>query len=178
MENHKHKLLKQVALRWVQKTGCVVFATEVQWHFCGIPDAVGMKADGGVYIVEAKDTTSDLRSDFKPRGWRGVKPYVMEDGLVIGSKLWKFKISYDYDFLYYIVSDCVDTSMLPKWVGIIDERGRVRRNAKRRQKSRTEKNRTKNFETMARKLSWKAFGHVIRGEQEQPEFSLTKEVVR
>lgn len=154
MENHKHKLLKQVALRWVQQTGCVVFACEVRWRFCGIVDVLGIKASGDVYIVEAKDSQADLMSDYK----RG--------------KLWKLEQSAGFDFLYYIVSDCVDAVSLPTWIGIIDENGRIRRKAARRKLSKTHIKKEKNFEKMARCLSWRAYGKVIRHEQEQPEFSL------
>ena len=161
MENHKHKLLKQVALRWVQSTGCVVFVCEVCWYWCGIPDVLGIKKNGDVYIVEAKDTTADLRSDFK------IKEY--HRGLQKGQRL---EYSRDVDFVYYIVSDGVDTAIVPTWIGLIDESGRVRRNAKRRQVSRTHSNKNKNFERVARRLSWIHYGWVIRGEQEQTEFSL------
>jgi len=162
MESTKHKLLKQVAIRWLQGTGCVAWATEVRWYFCGIPDAMGIKAKGDVYVVEAKDTTADLRSDFKPKGYA-----------ITMTKSWKLQQTRDVDFVYYIVSDGVDTARLPAWIGILDENGRVRRNAKRRGDSRTAKNKAANFELIARKLSWRTYGYVIRGEQKQEEFSLT-----
>ena len=159
MENHKHKLLKQVGLRWVRSVGCVVFACEVRWYFCGIPDVVGIKGNGDVYIVEAKDTSADLRSDFTPLGRRMPKGY-------------KLEVSKDIDFVYYILTDGVDASVLPEWIGIIDENGRVQRRAKRKGISSTGQKKSENFEVMARKLSWLHYGWVLNGEQEQKEFSL------
>jgi len=163
MENHKHKLLKQVALRWVRSVGCICFACEVRWYFCGIPDVVGIKANGDVYIVEAKDSHADLATDFyltfTPKGRKRTKGMKLES-------------SRDVDFVYYILSDWVDSRVLPEWIGIIDEHGRVQRRAKRREISRTRQNKAKNFDVMARKLSWLHYGWVIRGEQEQKEFSL------
>ena len=163
MENHKHKLLKQVALRWVRSVGCICFACEVRWYFCGIPDVVGIKANGDVYIVEAKDSHADLATDFyltfTPKGRKRTKGMKLES-------------SRDVDFVYYILSDWVDSRVLPEWIGIIDEHGRVQRRAKRREISRTGQNRAKNFEAMARKLSWLHYGWVLNGEQEQKEFSL------
>ena len=159
MESIKHKLLKQVALRWIQSVGCTVFATEIMWYSCGIPDAIGMKPTGDVYLVEAKDTTADLRADAK-----GKKRHL--------SKLCRLEQSRDIDFVYYIVSDRVDTNLLPKWVGVIDESGRVKRRAKRHE-SRTSSRKEQNYHTLAARLSWVAYGNVIRHEQEQPEFSLT-----
>lgn len=153
MESRKHKLLKQVGLRWIQSTGCVAFACEVRWGFCGIVDACGVKANGDVYIVEAKASTADLRSD------------------VNGRKIYRIQQSRDVDFVYYIVANHVDFSILPTWVGILNQHGIVRRKAQRRKQANTI-TKAAAFEKLARALSWRAYGHVIRHEQEQLEFSI------
>lgn len=153
-ESREHHQLKQVALRWVQNTGCVAFAYEVRFLF-GIVDVAGIKRSGDIYIVEAKTTTADMRNDAKRR------------------KLWKMEnFRNEVDFIYYIVSDGVDTSLLDTSIGILDETGRNRRNAKRRQRTRTPKTHFDNFYKFAKVCSWRAYGHVIRGEKEQFEFSL------
>jgi len=113
-----------------------------------------MKANGDVYIVEAKASNSDMKSDDK----RG--------------KLWKLVNSQRLDFVYYIIADRVDTDDLPPIFGILDENGRIVRKARRRQRVQTLGARLADFERFARVCSWRAYGHVIRQEQEQMEFSM------
>lgn len=154
MESKKHKQLKQVALRWLQRTGCVVFATEVSFGFLGIVDVAGLKSSGDVYIVEAKTTTADLRNDGRRR------------------KNWKLMNTRDVDFIYYIVSDDVNTSSLDDGIGILDENGRVVKKAKRRHTNKNYTTKERNAMRFAKSLSWRMYGHVIRQEKEQIEFSL------
>jgi len=126
-ESKTHQILKQVALRWVQRTGCVVFACEVNWGFVGTVDV---------------------------------------------AELWKLVNSQRLDFVYYIIADRVDTDDLPPIFGILDENGRIVRKARRRQRVQTLGARLADFERFARVCSWRAYGHVIRQEQEQMEFSM------
>ena len=153
MESTKHKILKQVALRWVQKNGCVAFACEVMWGFVGIADVVGIKANGDVYLVEAKVSNSDMRSDAK-------------------RKFWKLETSNRIDFVYYIIADFVSIGELPLFIGVLDGNGRVSRKAQRRQRGKTLTEKAEDFERIARACSWRAYGYVIRHEKEQLEFAL------
>ena len=154
MEGKTHKQLKQVALRWVQGVGCVVFACEVSWGWIGVVDVLGIKANGDVYMLEAKASNADMRSDLK----RG--------------KLYKIENTRNVDFVYYIVADKVSVSGLPEFIGIIDQYGRVKRRAVRRDRNSDMKQRLDEMGRMARACSWRAYGHIIKGEKEQIEFSL------
>lgn len=151
MESIEHHRLKQIALRWLQRNGCVAFACEVTWSFLGIIDAAGIKRGGDVYLVEAKVSTSDLKADSKRR------------------KSWKMSVWKSYDFMYYIISDVVDASLIDDWIGILDQHGRVQRKAKRQSRSGT-RDTYKDLCTIASACSWRAYGHVIREEKEQLEF--------
>lgn len=164
-EGRVHKMLKQVALRWVQRTGCVAFACEVSYALIGIVDVAGIKDNGDVYIVEAKASNSDMRSDARRRPMR-YYPREKE------SKLDRIERSQYVDFVYYIISDGVDVDCLPSFIGILDQSGRVRRNAKRRNRPRGSEVKFRDFSRFARACSWRAYGHVINHEQEQTEFSL------
>jgi hypothetical protein len=155
-ESSKHKLLKHTALRWLQKTGCVAFACEMSYATIGIVDASGIKTNGDVYIVEAKASNRDMRSDTRPRPMR-YYPRKKE------SKIDRIRRSPHVDFVYYIVADGVDTA-LPPFIGIIDESGRVRRKAKRRNRRRGSDVKFRDFSKFARACSWKAYGDVIHGE--------------
>lgn len=158
-ESYKHKQLKQVALRWLQGTGCVAFACEISFPFM-IVDACGVKSNGDVYVVESKISNSDFKSDFKPHGFNQM------------SKIQHFEMGRSIDFIYYIVGDNVDISMLPRFIGLLDESGRVKRNARRQLRVKTDKTKLDTFTKIAKACSWRAYGHVIRHEQEQLEFSL------
>ena len=163
MEGRVHKQLKQVALRWVQSTGCVAFCCEMRWDWIGIVDVAGIKTSGDIYIIEAKASNADMRSDVRSQRFRI-------------PKIERIEASSKVDFIYYIVADGVDTSELPPFIGLRDINGRVRRNARRRNRppSNTE-DKLEMFSKFARACSWRAYGNVIRGEQEQMEFSLTNE---
>ena len=157
MESREHKMLKQVALRWVRKTGCCVFTCEISWAKIGIVDVAGVKENGDVYIVEAKASNADMRADVKR------------------NKIYKFLSSRSIDFVYYIVEDGVKTDGLPATIGILDSCGRVCRRAQRnRESGHSIESRLATFSKFARALSWRAYGHVINHEQEQREFSLMK----
>lgn len=159
-ESLAHKTLKQVALRWVQRTGCVAFACEIGWAMIGIADVAGIKANGDVYIVEAKISNSDMRSDMKNTR-RNV------------SKIYRITNSRSVDFVYYIVADDVKIpDMFPAFIGLLDSTGRIKRNAKRRQRAHKDQAMLNDFGRFARKCSWRAYGHVLRHEQEQLEFSI------
>lgn len=158
-ESHKHKLLKQVGMRWAQSVGCVAFAFEVSYSFIGIVDVMGVKTNGDVYVIEAKISASDFRSDFKEKRYRM-------------PKIERFEKSSKVDFVYYIVADGIDTGCLPAFIGILNEHGRVIRRAKRRDRVRTDKTKLDSFLLIAKALSWRKYGYVILHEQEQLEFSL------
>lgn len=159
-EGIKHKLLKQVGLRWIQGVGCVAFACEMRYDFIGIVDVAGIKANGDVYIVEAKASSSDMRSDMKDKGRRSPKIYRIQNCSVV-------------DFVYYIVADTVTVpDHFPDFIGIIDESGRVQKRATRRVRPRTSQLTAEDLGRFARVCSWRAYGHVIRHEQEQLEFSI------
>ena len=162
-EGRAHKTLKQVALRWVRGVGCVAFACEISWGQIGIVDVAGIKDNGDVYVIEAKASNSDMRSDAKPHRIRYYRK--ME------SKLDRIERSCRIDFVYYIVADGVDTDCLPTFIGILDQNGRVRRNAKRRDQPHGDAQKLRDFSKFARACSWRAYGHVINHEQEQTEFS-------
>jgi len=154
MESRKHRQLKQIALRWVQNTGCIAFACEVSFGYIGIADVAGIKKNGDIYIVEAKISNADMKSDIKRR------------------KFWKLEnVSAPIDFVYYIVADGVDTSVLDTSIGILDENGRKQRNARRRDRKRPA-DLTKDFEKFARTCSWRAYGRIINGQKEQLEFNI------
>jgi len=153
-ESHKHLLLKQVAMRWLQSTGCVAWVFEVSFYDIGIVDVCGLKKGGDTYVIEAKVSTSDLRNDFK-------------------SKIYKYERSKQIDFIYYIVADGVDTSNLPMFIGLLNESGKVTRKASRRRpKQKSDKEVMQSFRRVAKALSWRKYKHVINHEQEQIEFSL------
>jgi hypothetical protein len=162
-ESIKHKQLKQIALRWIQQTGCVAFACEVSLHPLGTVDVYGVKAKGDVYIVEAKAFQSDLNADLRPKIRYGFRDL---------SKMDRIEITRTVDFIYYIISDGLDISNLPEFIGILSESGRIRRNAKRRPRQQTDKTKMDAFVKVAKACSWRAYGHVIRHEQEQLEFSI------
>lgn len=164
MESREHRLLKQVALRWLQQTGCVAFACEVSFDFIGIVDAAGIKSCGDVYVVEAKISQRDFDGDFRRKARRLDKHS-------------RFRLSTKaFDFLYYVVADGIDTSKLDTSIGILDATGRVQRRCKRRDRLKTPEGKCKDFCRFASACSWRAYGHVIRHEQQQLEFSLEGEL--
>lgn len=163
-EGRKHRILKQVAMRWVQGTGCVAWAFEVSMLFVGIVDVYGIKANGDVYIVEAKASQADFKNDLVPHGFNHL------------SKTARLEHSTRFDFVYYIVADGVDPTGLPAFVGLLNEMGRVKRNASRRPRAHNLESRLDSFSKIARACSWRAYGHIIRGESEQMNFSLFDEV--
>ena len=159
-EGRTHKVLKQVALRWVRQTGCVAFVCEMSIGHIGIVDVAGIKTNGSVYIVEAKASSTDMRSD-------------MKDSRRNVSKIYRITHSNMVDFVYYIVADEVKIpDDFPDFIGILDQNGRVRRNAKRRERTHNAQVELKDFNRFARTASWRAYGSVINGEAEQREFSL------
>ena len=159
-EGRTHKILKQVALRWVQKTGCVAFVCEMSIDYIRTCDVAGIKANGDVYIVEAKASTADMRSDTK-------------DSRRNVSKVYRLLHSTLIDFAYYIIADgVVIPDDFPDFIGILDQNGRVRRKAKRRERVHNERVKFDDFSRFARTASWRAYRSVIAGECEQHEFSL------
>lgn len=159
-ESHKHRLLKQVALRWVRGVGCCAFACEVSFVYIGVVDVMGLKERGDVYVIEAKISNADFRNDFKPRGIYELP------------KVERFGLSRQIDFVYYIVAHDVDTAELPEFIGILNEAGVVKRRAKRQNRDQTGRTLLDSFVKIAKALSWRKYGHVINHEQEQMEFSL------
>ncbi len=164
-ESRKHRLLKQVALRWLQGAGCCAFACEVRYDFIGIVDVMGLKQNGDVYVIEAKASSGDMRRDAREYAGYGGKYSRL-------SKLDKYQTSRKVDFIYYIVADGVNTVELPTFIGVLSEAGVVVRRAKRRVRAKTEKARLDSFIKIAKALSWRKYGHVINHEQEQLEFSI------
>lgn len=167
-ESIEHKKLKQVAMRWLQKTGCVAWAFEVSFSHIGIVDVMGLKKDGNIYIVEAKRSNSDLKNDFKEYGRRYRLKYSRP------SKIDNFRITKQIDFLYYICADCVDTSALPAFIGILSESGNIKRRATRlRPNIKSDKDKYAAFMKIAKALSWRKYKHVIYGGKEQLEFDIS-----
>jgi hypothetical protein len=172
-ESHKHKLLKQVAMRWLQSTGCVAFAFEVSFYSIGIVDVMGLKECGDTYIVEAKASYGDLKNDMREHGYR----YRYGGKYSKLSKVDKIERSTQMDFVYYIVADGIDISELPVFIGILNEAGAVKRRAKRRrQEAKNDRDKLASFVKIAKALSWRKYGYVINHEQEQVEFSLMNDI--
>jgi hypothetical protein len=124
---------------------------------CGgwvIVDVAGLKSNGDLYVVEAKATTSDMKRDLKSK------------------KHARLVSTQQVDFIYYIIADGVDFDGLDTSIGIIDEYGRVVRRAKRKHTSKTDRMRRNEAMIFAKALSWRTYGHVIRREKQQYEFSM------
>ncbi len=159
-EGRTHKILKQVGLRWIQKTGCVAFVCEMSIGFIGIVDVAGIKKNGDVYIIEAKASTSDMLSDTKDSRRNIAKTYRITHSSMV-------------DFVYYILSDEVKIpDDFPDFIGILDQNGRVRHKPKRRDRVHNAQIKFDDFSRFARTASWRAYGKVVFHEQEQTEFSL------
>lgn len=165
-ESKKHRILKHIAMRWLQGTGCVAWAFEVSFPFIGIVDVMGLKESGDVYIVEAKVSRSDLRSDMREYAYGYGGKYSKL------SKLGKYEASSKVDFIYYIVADGIDTSVLPTFVGLLDESGRVKRRAQRRRTGHSDGDKLASFVKISKALAWRKYGHVIKHEVEQLEYCL------
>ncbi len=165
--NGKHKELQQTAIRWLYKRGCNVFAEEVPtWN--GIADALGVKTDATdtVYYIEAKASRSDLlgkkqkfcckRVDevFKQGIYRDKKCFDYFKGMV------KYEYPNNIDFFYFIIADgiTIDQNLYPLW-GVIDERGKVIRKAKRMSKKENSSNLIINI---AHILVYKVFGKMYQ----------------
>jgi len=135
----------------------------------GIVDVVGVKANGDVYVVEAKASQSDLHNDMRTRGYEYGYRYNKD------SKLQKYESSRQFDFIYYIVADGVGITDIPTFIGVLSEDGTVKRRAVRRDRAHTDKTLVATFLKIAKALSWRKYGYVINHEQEQIEFSLCKD---
>ena len=108
-EGRTHKMLKQVGLRWVRQTGCVAFVCEMSLGNIGIVDVAGIKTNGYVYIIEAKASTADMRSDMKDSRRRVSKTYRITHSTMA-------------DFVYYIIADEVKIPEgFPAFIGILDQ---------------------------------------------------------
>lgn len=59
-ESEAHANLKRQALIWLNQVGCYLFSCEVTLPNMGIADAVGVKRNGDIYVVEAKVSQADL----------------------------------------------------------------------------------------------------------------------
>lgn len=162
-ESRKHKILKQTALRWMQGRGCVAFACEISMSIIGIVDVYGVKSCGDIYVAEAKASRADLKNDFIPHGIHGLP------------KITRFEYNHAYDFVYYILGHGIDYSELPGFIGILSESGGVLRRASRRPRVHTDAQYLQSFVKIAKACSWRAYGHVIRGESEQLEFALMED---
>jgi hypothetical protein len=115
----KHIELQDTAIRWLHGRNCDTFAKEVPWNG-EMVDAIGMKytdsskAGSIIYAIEAKTSRSDL--------------------ICLKQKA-AYQRSVQFPALHYyylIVADgvTVEPSLYPMW-GVIDERGKVIRKAKR-----------------------------------------------
>lgn len=148
----KHKELQKTAITWLYERGCSVFAEEVPTRN-GIADALGIRTRSGdeaVYYIEAKQSRSDLVC-LKQRAvyLRSVaSKAIFGEGLVMEDT--------GIDFYYLIVSDnvIVEPSLYPEW-GVIDERGKVIRKAKRMKR---ENHLQEQLQAIAHVLVYKVFG--------------------
>lgn len=121
----KHKELQETAIKWLHKTGCDMFATEVPFRN-DIVDAIGIKTKRNtkndiiddLYFIEAKASRSDLICNKQRRSYA----YSINTPCC--------------DFYYFIIADGVniETFLYPSW-GVINEKGLVIRKAKRMTKN-------------------------------------------
>ncbi len=145
----KHRQLQDVAIGWLYGVGCTVFAQEVPTQN-GIADALGVKRNDDVYYLECKASRSDLiclkqKSCYaRSIGGKEKKCYIHTykglDGKVnmVGAEACQgCKIvatsrgDTGVDFYYIIAADGIRTDdVYPMW-GVIDERGKIVRKAKR-----------------------------------------------
>lgn len=159
VKNSKHDQLQDIAIGWLYARGCSIFAKEVPTSN-GIADALGVKTpprylgESGqkdtVYYIEAKTSRSDLiclkqKSVYRTSvGWIDERCYYhrfpMLSGLMATGanecdqcrRISAGKEDTGIDFYYLIVSDgvAVEKTLYPEW-GVINERGKVIRKAKR-----------------------------------------------
>lgn len=169
----KHDELCNTAINWLYARGCSVFAQEVPTRN-GVADALGIVTYQGrerVYYVEAKASRSDLICP-KQRGVyaRSVEAFAQfcplhifktqqDQAKTCEACIYRTR-TYDnhIDYYYLIVADGVkvEDTLYPEW-GVIDERGRVIRKAKRIK--RTENfNHREYIQDIAHVLVYKVFG--------------------
>lgn len=184
-EKTKHHELQNTAIRWLYARGCSVFAQEVPTRN-GIADALGVISrfgDEKVYYIEAKASRSDLicakqkgvykRSVSKCRKYCSVHELMSGKGYIqrYGEERVMAEIKecancnamppvYDnnIDLYYLIVADGVkvEKELYPEW-GVIDERGKVTRRAKKIERSEVFDHKHY-FEAIAHVLVYKHFG--------------------
>ena len=143
--NRKHAELQDVAIGWLYGKGCSVFAKEVPtWN--GIADAVGVVTNqrayqkpDRAYYIEAKASRSDLlclkqKSCYKRTEGLLLNSISKEKQVRFGMEV-EFSYPNDIDYFYFIVADGVgvEPTLYPLW-GVMDERGKVLRKAKKMKK--------------------------------------------
>lgn len=176
----KHRELQDVAIRWLYGIGCSVFAKEVPTQN-GVADALGVRTrntGGTVYYIEAKSSRTDLicpkqrlvyrtsvgdvvrychshayRKD-KSRGKKGW------DRCARCQQLHSQRFDTGIDFYYLIVADgvSVEPALYPEW-GVLNEKGRVIRKAKRMPRERDTKSA---IQAIAHVLVYKVFGKMYQ----------------
>jgi len=117
-EGEEHKNLKNQAIRWLYKNGCIAFAQEFLFDDLGVADVCGIKRNGDAYWIEAKASQEDFNSRSEKAKRRRFRERQEE-------------FSYVVDFIYYIIADGLSTEDLPDFIGIMDKSGKVIRRAKR-----------------------------------------------
>lgn len=144
-----HDELKKAAIGWLYNLGCQAFAEEVPTAN-GVADALGIKGED-VYYVEAKASRADLICPKQKR--------VYQQALVGFERgIWQTgQFAHDIDFYYVIVADgvAVEADLYPMF-GVLDERGKVVRRAKR---FKTQDNHTsKHLKSIAHRLVYQVYG--------------------
>lgn len=155
----KHKQLTRTALWWLYERGCSCFAEEVPTRN-GIADALGVITRAGeqrVYYIEAKQSRSDLICK-KQKGCYEQSLF----GEVKYSYAYPVPQLHDVDYYYLIVADGVkvEPELYPEW-GVLDERGKVLRRAKRMRKA---DGIAQHVEAIAHALVYRHYGKMYLGE--------------
>lgn len=137
------------AITWLYELGCSIFANEVPTQN-GNADALGIKKNGDTYYIECKASRSDLICPKQKRCYASsvgqeihrclfhsfkMGEKIMNDGWESCDHckvLETTRFDTGIDFYYLMVADgvMVEQSLYPTW-GVIDERGKLLRRAKR-----------------------------------------------
>jgi len=177
--NSKHDKLQDVAIGWLYKIGCSIFAKEVPTKN-GVSDALGIitrREKKTVYYIEAKVSRSDLICPKQKAVYQrsigdlmekcyvhkyadkhiGYEPLCKSEECIACRDIQKSKYDMGIDFYYFILADgvAISDSEYPEW-GILNEKGVVVRRAKRMKTP--EEPKVSLIESIAHVLVYKAFG--------------------
>ncbi len=139
-----HQELCDMAIWWLYKQGCFVFAQEVP-TYAGVADALGVRLyrSPAFYYIEAKASRSDLICEKQQRIYK--------------QSLWG-SMPIDFFYLYVAKGIVVEPNLYPAW-GVIQE-GKVSRKAKRmvHESPHTDQAREKLIHAIAHRLVYQVFG--------------------